>query len=176
MDAASFEAAILVVLACTLLGLLLLLVEVVLIPGLGAPGVLGTLFIVAGAAYAFWAGGALWGLLTLAGACAILGLALRALGFTLGPRVVLSDRLSTPPTAAARLLGREGVALTPLRPSGLARLDGRRIDVVSRSEYLEAGTPVVVASVESSRVLVDRLAAEAAAANLESSSEESRNG
>ena len=54
------------------------------------------------------------------------------------------------------LLGHEGRALTPLRPSGLARIDGRRVAVTSGTDWLEAGTPVVVASVESSQALVER--------------------
>ena len=42
------------------------------------------------------------------------------------------------------LLGAEGVALTPLRPSGLARLEGMRVDVVTRGEMLDKGTQVKV--------------------------------
>lgn len=162
MDPTRFEAAVLVVLACLLAGLLLMLVEIVLVPGVGAPGVAGGILLVAGVGYAFWAGGPAWGLLTLGGAAAILGAGLRTLGFTLGHRVMLPEELRTPPPPAGELLGREGVALTPLRPAGLVRIGDRRVDCISRSEWIEAGTPVVVASVESSRVLVERAAEEEA--------------
>ena len=158
MDAASFEVAVLVVLVCTIAGLVLLLVEVVLVPGIGAPGIAGTTLIVIGATYAFWAGGLGWGLLTLAGAGAVIGVGLKALGFTLGPRVILAESLATPPARIEELLGREGLAMTPLRPSGLARIGGRRVAVTSRSEWLEAGTPLLVSSVESSRAVVERVA------------------
>jgi membrane-bound serine protease (ClpP class) len=158
MDPLSFEVAVLVVLGCSVAGLLLLLVEVVLVPGVGAPGFAGTTLILIGAAYAFWAGGLGWGLLTLAGAAATIGVALKALGFTLGPRIILGQTLDTPPARIEDLLGHEGLSLTPLRPTGLARIDGRRVDVMSHSEWLEAGTPVVVASVESSQAVVERRA------------------
>lgn len=158
MDPGSFEVAVLVVLTCTLVGSVLLLVEVVLVPGIGAPGIAGTTLIVIGAAYAFWAGGLGWGLLTLAGAASILIVAFRALGFTLGPRIMLGHALDTPPARLEDLLGHRGLTLTPLRPSGLARIDGQRVDVTSGSEWFEAGTQIVVASVESSKAVVERVA------------------
>ncbi len=165
MDPASFEVAVLVVIGCTVVGLLLLLVEIVLVPGVGAPGIAGTTMILVGGAYAFWAGGLGWGLVTLAGAGAAIGVVLKALGFTLGPRVVLGHALPTPPARIEELLGHRGLAMTTLRPSGLARVDGRRVAVLSRGEWLEAGTPVIVASVESSRAVVERVAGAVPASN-----------
>jgi len=52
------------------------------------------------------------------------------------------------------LLGMEGVAVTNLRPSGTARIDNRRIDVVTRGDYIEKGEAVEVVRVEGSRVIV----------------------
>lgn len=52
------------------------------------------------------------------------------------------------------LFGKEGVALTNLRPSGTVRIDNRRIDVVTRGDYIEKGEAVVVVRVEGSRVIV----------------------
>lgn len=46
------------------------------------------------------------------------------------------------------LLGRTGVALTDLRPSGTAVVDSERIDVVSEGEWVKAGAPVVVVRTE----------------------------
>ncbi|MDZ4830600.1 MAG: NfeD family protein [Phycisphaerae bacterium] len=47
----------------------------------------------------------------------------------------------------AQLVGRRGVAETPLRPVGFIALDGRRIDAVAESGLIEAGTPVRVVAV-----------------------------
>ena len=49
--------------------------------------------------------------------------------------------------ALAALIGERGVAETPLRPSGFARIDGRRVDATAESGFIEAGTPVRVVSI-----------------------------
>ncbi len=51
-------------------------------------------------------------------------------------------------------IGRVGVAETPLRPSGKAAFDGRRLDVVTRGELVQAGRRVKVVRVEGNRVFV----------------------
>lgn len=50
--------------------------------------------------------------------------------------------------------GKEGTALTPLRPSGAAEIDGHRLDVVTEGEFVSPGSPVVVIKVEGTRVIV----------------------
>ena len=52
------------------------------------------------------------------------------------------------------LLGRKGLAVTTLRPSGKAEIDGDTLLVVSDSEFIEAGTPVIVAEVRGNRIVV----------------------
>lgn len=56
----------------------------------------------------------------------------------------------------AGLAGKEGVAKSPLHPGGIATIDGRRVDVVTRGERLDAGTPVRVIKVEGNRVVVTK--------------------
>jgi membrane-bound serine protease (ClpP class) len=55
------------------------------------------------------------------------------------------------------LLGKEGVALSDLRPAGFAQLDGRRVDVVTRGDMIAKGQPVCVVEVESNRVVVKKM-------------------
>lgn len=50
--------------------------------------------------------------------------------------------------------GKEGVALSILRPSGIAQIDGQRVDVVADGSHIDSGKPVLVVRVEGSRVLV----------------------
>ena len=52
------------------------------------------------------------------------------------------------------LIGREGIVLTELRPSGSVLLDGRPIDVVSEGAYIEKGQKVTVVATNGSRVVV----------------------
>lgn len=89
-----------------------------------------------------------------------------AFGFWLFPRTpigrrVVSHGLSFEARAATDerdlgLVGRRGTTATWLRPAGHATIDGRRVDVVSRGEALEAGTPIVVVEVNGNRVVVAR--------------------
>jgi len=53
------------------------------------------------------------------------------------------------------LIGLEGKALTDLRPSGSALIDGKRIDVVTEGDYISNGSKIIVKSVEGSKVVVD---------------------
>jgi membrane-bound serine protease (ClpP class) len=52
--------------------------------------------------------------------------------------------------------GVEGIALTDLRPAGMALLNDRRTDVVTRGEYLDKGTPVVVIKITGNQIVVKR--------------------
>jgi membrane-bound serine protease (ClpP class) len=57
-------------------------------------------------------------------------------------------------TDRPELVGQTGVAATALRPSGTATLEGKRVDVVAESGFIERGTPVKVIAVEGLRVVV----------------------
>jgi membrane-bound ClpP family serine protease len=59
----------------------------------------------------------------------------------------------------SELLGKEGVAITNLRPSGTVLIEKGRIDVVTRGDYIEKGETVRVLKVEGSRVVVGKKAA-----------------
>jgi membrane-bound serine protease (ClpP class) len=55
------------------------------------------------------------------------------------------------------LLGKEGIAFTTLRPGGTAEIDGKRIDVVANSEYIDKGVRIKVLRVEGVKVVVTTL-------------------
>lgn len=52
------------------------------------------------------------------------------------------------------LLGREGVAFTPLRPSGTGLIDGRRVNVAADGEFIEKDSRITVVEVEGNRIVV----------------------
>ncbi len=56
------------------------------------------------------------------------------------------------------LVGKHGTAITDLRPAGTALVGDERIDVVSESEWISAGTPVKVLSAEGYRHIVRSIA------------------
>ena len=52
------------------------------------------------------------------------------------------------------LTGKSGIALTPLRPAGVVKVEGKRVDAVSAGGFIAAGTAIVVVQVEGTRVVV----------------------
>jgi membrane-bound serine protease (ClpP class) len=52
------------------------------------------------------------------------------------------------------LIGKVGTALTDLRPSGTAVVEGERIDVVTEGEFVKAGASVTVMRSEAYRMVV----------------------
>ncbi|HZW49129.1 MAG TPA: NfeD family protein, partial [Bacillota bacterium] len=52
------------------------------------------------------------------------------------------------------LLGKEGLALSLLRPSGMGEFDGQRLDVVSEGLYIEPGTKIKIVQTEGRRIVV----------------------
>ncbi|MBD3314305.1 MAG: serine protease [Chitinivibrionales bacterium] len=56
------------------------------------------------------------------------------------------------------LKGKEGTALTALRPSGKAKIEGKRYDVVSGGDYVDAGAAIKVTIVDGNRIVVRKVA------------------
>lgn len=144
------------------IGLLLIGVEIY-IPG-GVVGIVGALCLAgaAGVALKFpapWSMVAICGILVGSGA----GLYLWIKVFPLtraGRRLTLNKdgrQFTSRDETLDALVGREGVAQSPLRPSGLVRVDGRRVDAQSQEGWAEAGTRVHVIAVQGTRVLVRSL-------------------
>jgi len=154
-------------LALGLLGLgLLLIVGELMFPTLGALGVGGALAILGAVVVAFNEG-TQTGVVFLV-ATAVLVPAAIVLGMKLLPHSPFGKNLvargATFTDAAAvdrrdrELAGKEGVAENLLRPIGTATIDGRRVDVQSRGEPIEAGSRVRVVEVEANRVVVVQVA------------------
>jgi membrane-bound serine protease (ClpP class) len=64
------------------------------------------------------------------------------------------DRGYVAPSDEASLVGSAGIAITTLRPAGIADILGKRMDVVSDGAFIEAGVAVVVVKTEGTRIVV----------------------
>jgi membrane-bound ClpP family serine protease len=53
------------------------------------------------------------------------------------------------------LLGKEGIALTVLRPAGSGEFEGKRLDVVTDGTFLESGTKIKIVRTEGRRIVVE---------------------
>jgi membrane-bound serine protease (ClpP class) len=141
-------------------GVVLVLVEVFFVPGLGVPGVLGLIFVIAALVLALigvpldvsFETGVLADamtrvLLSLLGAFVLALVFMRLLSKTaMGRALVLEDAetgfLSAP--SASDLVGQTGEALTDLRPAGKVVVDGERHEATSEREFIARGSRVRV--------------------------------
>jgi membrane-bound serine protease (ClpP class) len=57
---------------------------------------------------------------------------------------------------AEAMVGKTGVTLSVLRPTGLARIDGRRYDVLTAGEQIEKGVEIEVRDVSGNTIVVRR--------------------
>lgn len=151
-------------------GVALLALEVFVLPGTTVAGLAGVLALVAGLAMTVIGAGATastiivaLGRVALAILVAMLGAfaLLRALPrLPFGRRLVLqADMPATlgyvsPPEGDHTWLGRSGVARSPLRPAGIAEVDGIRLDVVSEGAFVDVGTSIEVTRVDGNRIVV----------------------
>lgn len=152
-------------LATLLLGVgLLLIVAEVLFPSFGVLGTLAAVSIVAASAVAFQESNVLGMRFVIATAIlvpvGIIG-GLKLLPYSPVTRKLVASGFSFEDGKGTdernpELVGAEGVVTSQLRPAGMARLQGRRVDVVSRGELIESGTRVRVIAVEGNRVIVGR--------------------
>lgn len=143
-----------------LTGVVLVVVEIFFVPGLGVPGVLGLIFVIAALVLALigipidvsFKTGVLADamtrvLLSLLGAFVLALVVMRLFSRTaMGRSLVLQDAetgfLSAP--SASDLVGQRGEALTDLRPTGKIIIDGQRHEATSEREFIARGSRVRV--------------------------------
>jgi len=162
-------------------GALLLLVEIFVIPGFGIVGITGIslmLLAIVSSMVRHYPGGPLippweeWQGPVLKTAITIVVTVV--LGALLGPllpktpifnRLVLAkatDRKEGYSASDTRssLIGLAGVTTSSLRPSGSARFDGRKLDVVTQGDYLEPGCAVRIVETHGNRIIVEAFESE----------------
>jgi len=153
-------------------GLVLLILEIFVIPGFGIVGVLGIGALLAGLSLSLVGGGASWEFILTAVSRVVFSLLFAAAASLLlfrylprlpfGRRLILDTGLSSgagyasAPDADRTWLGKSGTTLTPLRPAGIADIDGQRLDVVSDGEFIDHGAPITVSRVDGNRIVVRR--------------------
>lgn len=154
-------------------GIVLLLVEIFVIPGFGIFGAVGIILMIGSLFLGLISDFPLvdWDMILmaivqLAGA---LVLALIVIYFLIRylPKMEFFNKLVlqknideqsgyTSDEKLQELIGKKGKAITDLRPSGTAIIDGNRIDVVTAGGYINKGTKIVVVEEEGSKVVVEK--------------------
>ncbi|MDE0425368.1 hypothetical protein F4Y59_15120 [Candidatus Poribacteria bacterium] len=150
------------------LGILLVFIELLILPGFGAAGVPGCLLVLIGIGVA-WGQFGFQTALTYAGITFVVVIPLAIIALSVmrstaaGKAFILSATenkeigFQAPPSELVDLVGKSGKALTPLRPAGAALIGGHRVDIVTQGEFVPAETEIEVIFVEGSRVVVRSL-------------------
>ncbi len=142
------------------IGLLLITVEI-FVPG-GVLGIFGAIALTGAVIAGFFAFGAHGGFIATGGMIVLGGLVIFAwLKFfprtVMGRRITLANDLATAKSApddVKHLEGQTGIARSDLRPSGVAEIGGKRIDVVAESGFIAQGSPIQVVSADGFRIVV----------------------
>ena len=149
-----------------IVGVGLLLLELFVIPGFGIAGVagigvmLGSLFFVFRNAYELQTALMSLGVSVITIFAGGIALAYLLPKTRTMQRFVLQTALDSNMVTEAQenprdYLGKKGVALTPLRPSGTVRVGDRRLDVVTSGDFIPADTAVKITHVEGTKIFVE---------------------
>jgi membrane-bound ClpP family serine protease len=148
--------------AIIFIGLALIAAEVYLIPGLNLAGIFGFLAVLFGIGYMFAERGFTGGVVALVLTMTIGGGMFYVMWQSgAWDRFVLATNLKEDPEMSSResenrakYLGRIGKAVTPLRPTGVAEIDGERIEVVTEGEFIASGSDIRIVAMDRRRYFV----------------------
>ncbi len=157
-----------------IIGLILLLVEIFVIPGFGITGIVG-IFLMFGSLFL----GLIsdfpllnWDIVSLAiiqfAATLILTIFVIFSILKFLPKsdmwgnLILHKNIDERSGYAAEnkvkdLVGKKGIAITDLRPSGTALIENKRVDVVTFGNYITKGTNLIIVNEEGSKVVVEEI-------------------
>lgn len=146
------------ILALIVIGLALLIVEIIFVPGTTLVGILGVIFLGAGVMSAYRNYGSDVGLYVLIGTGAATAVAL-FFSFRSGAwlkfanRSAINSKVNEGQTASLSM-GDEGTALSTLRPMGKVQFKGGDFEVKTLGDYVEVGTKVKIVHLEGTQIIV----------------------
>lgn len=144
-----------------LIGLLLIVVEVVFVPGTTVVGIIGVIFAGSGVIISYRHYGSDAGLYVFLGTAAVAGIALilsfRSKAWTrFANQSAINSKVNEGITSSL-LEGEEGIALSTLKPFGKAQFKSGEFEVKTLGDYLDAGTQVIIVSIKSNQIIVKPL-------------------
>lgn len=156
---------IVLIIALILIGIAALIMELFL-PTAGIIGIIGGGCIIAGITFTYRWFGPLPGTLVLMGSIIAVPLivfgALKIFPGTFFGKIIILNKqqnsrdgyVSYSSEKYRDLQGKNGIALTSLRPSGMVEINNSKYSVITSGEFIEKDTPVTVLKVEGSKIIV----------------------
>lgn len=138
------------------IGILLLIAEI-FIPSFGITGIVGIAAIIGGVVLT---SDTIMGGILLFSVILVISIVLMVLSYKIfaskrSPLILnASVKDDTSDDQKKVFVGKNGVALTPLRPAGTADVEGVRLDVMTQGEYIEKGNNIKVVSVKGKKIFV----------------------
>ncbi len=155
-------------------GVVLLLLEIFVIPGFGFVGIAGIALILGSIFFALFNIGPVFEFSLIRGAIIqmaiilVMTLLIIVMIFRFLPKstqlhkFVLENESGSKEgfvsnTDFSHLLNATGTTITPLRPSGIVQIDGKKYDVVTEGGYFESNVQVKVIAVDGLKIVVDKV-------------------
>ncbi len=145
-----------------IIGIILLVIELIIIPGFGVAGILGLASIGGGIYLAFSQFGQTTGLIVLGGVILLTGLVtwltLRSKTWKqISLKESIKSRSNADPSESGISAGTKGVTISRIAPMGKARLNNKDFEVSSRKGIIEQGKDVEVVEVEGIKIIVKQI-------------------
>ncbi len=143
------------VITLVIAGIILILAEIFLIPGIGAAGILGLLALCGSSYYAFACLGTAAGVITtLVNIVLISVLLFYALRAKTWKRLQLDTVIDNKPEEESVGVGDRGKAVTRLGPVGTARINDKSFEITALEGMIDAGTEIEVVHMENKKIYV----------------------
>ena len=148
-----------IALILVIVGVVLLVAEI-FIPSFGITGLIGIVSILAGVIFTAetFIGGVIMFIAIIIVAIILMYIAYRIMSSVKSPFVLKEAIEDIKPSEKLQFfVGKTGIALTPLRPSGTADLEGVRLDVLTRGEFIEKGSKITVDEIQGKKIIVKQV-------------------
>lgn len=150
------------ILIVALLAILLGLLEIFVLPGFGIAGIAALVCAVLDAIFIYNQYGALWTVVAVVVAVAILCIMLYTVAHShsverLSLKAAIKSTNATQEQLSVKV-GDTGHSLTRLALVGNAEIGGKQVEVKSSGEFIDANTPIRVVMVNEALVVVERIA------------------
>ncbi len=143
------------------IGLLVLVVEIIFVPGTTVVGLAGFLFMAVGLGLSFYYFGENTGWLVLGGTAVVSAVVIYySFKSELWKRFSLKSSIDSKVNeglTAGLAEGQTGVTVSALRPVGKAELGSRVFEVKTSGDYVEAGARVKVVKIFSNQIIVESI-------------------
>ncbi|MDO5755128.1 MAG: NfeD family protein [Tissierellia bacterium] len=142
-----------------ILGFIMIIIEI-FVPGFGLPGIAGIVFMVLGLMTNF---NDLSKAILFLSIAFVFSFTIALIIFKKGMHTRRFEKLILEKDNRKKsyeyeiFIGKEGIALTPLRPSGTILIDDRRLDALTEGEFIKKGDPIIVERVDGFKIFVRRI-------------------